>query len=321
MRLILVVSHTPSPPERDDRSVESLPALPALSRWLARGRPTPDRRPWFDRVAGLWPLPSPAALSAASIASASAGPLLSGAWLAQPVSLQPATDHLRMPAHGLLRLSAEEGAIFCGDFGRLFGGDGLSLRPLSDGALLLDGLVATQGAGDPAAWLGSRLDAASRQGDAVIRRLTSEIELWLYEHPVNQARERRRQPVISTLWLWGGEPSTTQSRRFEPIGSVHSSDPVVTGAARLAGVATLPPLARCEDMPKDAPETVLAQVDARDGLAQLEADWFAPALAALEGGHVASMRLLMLDREVELSRSDRWRVWRRTRPWWDTLAR
>ena len=36
------------------------------------------------------------------------------------------------------------------------------------------------------------------------RRLLSEIEMALHEHPVNTRREAAGRPVINSLWIWGG---------------------------------------------------------------------------------------------------------------------
>lgn len=43
-----------------------------------------------------------------------------------------------------------------------------------------------------------------------LRRLQSEMQMLLYHHPVNEARETRGQPTVNSFWLHGaGRPSTT----------------------------------------------------------------------------------------------------------------
>jgi len=42
-------------------------------------------------------------------------------------------------------------------------------------------------------------------GDAMQwRTLLNEVQMLLFDHPVNQARELRGEPVINSVWLWGG---------------------------------------------------------------------------------------------------------------------
>jgi hypothetical protein len=36
-----------------------------------------------------------------------------------------------------------------------------------------------------------------------LRRLQSEMQMLLYNHPVNDAREGRRQPTVNSFWLHG----------------------------------------------------------------------------------------------------------------------
>ncbi len=38
----------------------------------------------------------------------------------------------------------------------------------------------------------------------------SEIEMWLFDHAVNESRRRREAPAISGLWLWGGGAADEQ---------------------------------------------------------------------------------------------------------------
>ena len=38
---------------------------------------------------------------------------------------------------------------------------------------------------------------------ALVRSLMNEIQMVLHEHPVNESRARRNEPVINAVWLWG----------------------------------------------------------------------------------------------------------------------
>jgi hypothetical protein len=62
-----------------------------------------------------------------------------------------------------------------------------------------------------------RADAAN----PALRRLGAEIEMWLHDHAVNDARGRRGEPPVTALWLWGGggpAASDLASRGESPDG-------------------------------------------------------------------------------------------------------
>ncbi|MET0291048.1 MAG: hypothetical protein ABW136_01710 [Steroidobacteraceae bacterium] len=324
MRLVLTVSDCPLPAgagEPGDRG----PDLAALSLMLSRGRSAADRVPWQLRLGALLApgVPqTPASLAAASLASGSVPPR--EAWFAQPVALHAATDHLRLPKGGLLQLSTDEAELLVQDFVRVFGGDGLTLHPLAQGGLLLAGLSGSDGAVEPSRVQGGRIDAATRAGDARVRRLASELELWLHEHPVNARRARRGAPPVMGLWLWGGgEPRALPASPVGTVAFIAGSDPVVIGAAKLAGrPVSAVPESFDELLPELAGDaTAVVQVSASEGLARVESAWLAPALARLRRARLDGLRLLILDADVELTAARSWQVWRRVRPWWDTLSR
>jgi hypothetical protein len=333
MQLVLVVSDCPLPPDPAEAGGLDVPPLPALSLLLARGSAAGGTGSWQQRLLAGASAPGMARLSVAEIASGalSEGPR-AGAWLAQPVHLQAATDHLRLPADGLLRLDAAAAQALCADFARVFGADGYALHALRDGGLLLTGCEAATGLPEPSRQVGERLEPARHGVDPLLRRLASEIELWLHEHPVNRARAGRGEPTVSALWLWGGErgagePAETGAPRR--IDAMFGSDPFVLGLARQLALACAAPPAHLDALPAPSgAAAVLVQVSLRDakragqgGLAAIEAAWIAPALARLRAGTLSRLRLLMLDSEVESTRLQTWKLWRRRRPWWDTLRR
>ena len=58
----------------------------------------------------------------------------------------------------------------------------------------------------PAQAAGLDIDTLLPQGGDAGRwaAVLNELQMLLHEHPVNQAREQRGEPVINSLWLWGG---------------------------------------------------------------------------------------------------------------------
>ncbi len=54
--------------------------------------------------------------------------------------------------------------------------------------------------------IGRDIEPLMPQGDDALRfrSLLNELQMLLFEHPVNQAREARGELPINSLWLWGG---------------------------------------------------------------------------------------------------------------------
>ncbi len=131
--------------------------------------------------------------------------------------------------------------------------------------------------------------------------LMNELQMLLHDHPVNLARERRGEPAINSLWFWGGgELPETLSPQMDALYSDH---PLAIGLARHGGV----PL---HALPADADALLrgmsggqsLVLLDGLewpahyndiegwlDELERLEHTWFAPLLAAVQRGGLASL--------------------------------
>ncbi len=161
--------------------------------------------------------------------------------------------------------------------------------------------------------------------------LMNEAQMLLHDHPVNQAREARGQLPVNGLWVWGAGRLASLAPR--PAQGVFSSDPLVLGLARESGMSANPLPARAADWLRGAPEngvvwfvldtlaTPADYADAarwQDSLRALEADWFAPMLAALRSGRLGMLTLDALSLRgclrVEAVRGDLRRFWRRAKP-------
>ncbi|MCX7148749.1 MAG: hypothetical protein NTY05_04965 [Rhodocyclales bacterium] len=167
------------------------------------------------------------------------------------------------------------------------------------------------------------LDAAH----AAWRHAISEAQMLLHAHPVNLAREAAGQPVVNSLWPWGGGrlPEFDNSAATGMHDALWSDDPVAQGIARLlqidgaalpagfAGTVARRPLAihRALEQPARTGDATIW----REQLARLETDWLAPALEALRSGRLGALRLLapgdLAAAELQVSRSDLWKFWRK----------
>jgi hypothetical protein len=149
------------------------------------------------------------------------------------------------------------------------------------------------------------------------RALMNEVQMLLYEHPVNAEREARGVPPVNSVWFWGGGTLTVPAAR--PFSIVLAEDPLARGLALAAGV----PARRLSG----SAETILSALPA-EGMAlivldpprsaTLERDWFGPLLAALQGGRIGMLSLSLGGTdsflEVETVRSDLRHFWRTRKP-------
>ena len=341
-RLILVLRDL-YPARLSDAARAALPRLPQLEQWLARGEielARGDWRQWLlreSRDAALRAAP-PASIAAAAVPCVPAGVPL---WFATPVHLVAGLDTVRVHPAGLLQLSAEEQRALERDFTQVFAGSGWSLHATGRREMLLAGgpelSAAAVRSHDPALWLGAdpRAGLPAGGGANALRRLGAEMEMWLHEHPVNQARQARGSLIANALWVWGGgAPAIAIHRSAVPNATgaavAWANDLFVDGLAQVEGY-TLEPLP--ERWPQSTPThgpwpaelLAVCELDPRGGesaLHLLERNWIAPALEHWRGGHGRSATLVAGACVVTLARRpfrSLWRIFRRTRPWWESL--
>jgi hypothetical protein len=225
-------------------------------------------RPWLARWLGRADLASvaPAVIAAAAAPSGksavtpaaatpnrnstvtppAAAPTRDGtAWIATPVHLIAGLTSLHLDRRSILRLPTADLESFANDFNRTFAGSDLFLRPLPSGDFLLHGPATLTGSTtDPARALAADLEASLPKGtDAKpLKRLGSELEMWLHATPLNEVRQRRGEVPVSALWLWGGGPYVAFDAR--PSTNATSQSAAATTSAESAAAAergTQPP--------------------------------------------------------------------------------
>jgi hypothetical protein len=152
---------------------------------------------------------------------------------------------------------------------------------------------------------------------ARVMRLVNDAQILLHDHPVNQARERRGEMPINSLWLWGGGEMSKPRRRFR---QVFTDQTEALALARLSGSPAAPCPARLEDVP-DAESTLLLLPEfngqaGTEEAARLDADWFMPLLRGLQGGRVRHATLTLTGPEgrgIALDTASAWKFWKRAR--------
>jgi hypothetical protein len=251
-----------------------------------------------------WPAVAPAALCADRGA-------VDGAWVcaATPVHYVAEMASVRLPHGGILSLTPAGAESFALDFNRVWNGSGIRLSMGRSAQLYcifdqaLD--VTTR---DPQDVLGRHIEEYLPTGTNAprLRRLMSEIEMWLFEHGANSARTELKLPPINGFWLWGGGAPLSSLPKVQ--GSIVGDD-VFFNALRAAGNEKL-----------DSGVIIAAQPAGSDEWNATASGWLKDAAARLRAGRISRLEISAGDRCFTLSARAMRRFWRRSKPWWELFA-
>jgi hypothetical protein len=327
---------------RGSDAAAGLPRLPLLELILARSRIRPlasDWRGWLAAGGGAARALTPAATVAAAwnvlapIAQCSGSGQL---WLATPVHYFAGLDTVHLHPAGLLRLDSEQQHRLVADFARVFAGSPWMLRALGQRELLLSGPAIAASGADPARFLGNDPSPGLPRGEgaATLWGLGAEMEMWLYEHPLNLERLGRGELPVTTLWLWGAEASAATAPAALPAAALAPAtrarlfghDTYAEALWRLHGGAAeaLPAAFDAALIDARVDSVLLYPLSRQDGLSaalmQLEQRWLPAALRALRQRQVSVLRLVIGGQVYSLGWLQRLRLWRARPPWWETLA-
>jgi hypothetical protein len=147
----------------------------------------------------------------------------------------------------------------------------------------------------------------------------NEVQMLLFEHPLNLAREARGELPVSGVWVYGG--GVLPARATGALPTLLTDDAVASGLAALHASTY-----------HEVPQSMHALLQHDASLAWLVADASAAAVInefpllwqALHGG---SLRQLVLnialgDRVLQcrLGKWDTYKFWRKSRPWTEVLS-
>lgn len=156
----------------------------------------------------------------------------------------------------------------------------------------------------------------------------NEIQMLLFAHPVNEAREARGELPVNSLWLWGG--GCGAEAPLQKSCDCVSSDDALAGM--FASAADIPFAGWPKQWRNEAgcdrqllvwtglrPALRRGDLDAwRTALQEFEADYAQPLWRALRAGEIAQLQLDVLGadrvRQLQLSRAAAWAFWRCARP-------
>ncbi len=318
----------------------AVPGIECAGRFGERAALQHGWREWLAHALGREDLAgaAPACIAAAAAdgpPGAPPGEAPAGAtgtlWIATPLQLTAGAARLYLDHRGVLRLPRAELAALAAAFQDTFAVSGFTLTPLSSGDFILRTAgIAPVATIEPARCAGNDVAEALPRGAAAapLRRLVAEIEMWLHGQGLNEARVRRGEPPVTTLWPWGAEGRAVQPERREARATLRAfgADPYLSGLWRLQADECRALPGRLEDVLADEHTcgVVLVlqmgqelQTDRHGTLAQslahLDARFVSPALKALRRGEVSSVTLIANDTRVTLRRRSHLRLWRRPR--------
>lgn len=241
------------------------------------------------------------------------------AWIAgaDPVYMEPRLDHLFLHA-----LSAS--SLPPADFRALF--ERLQTTLAEDGVVGFArvgpcGYVTARDAMLTSDWPAAAID--QREPDAFLpagddanthRRLSSEIEMTLHDHPVNVERQQEGLQPVNALWVWGG--GYAPEEETEPHPPLYSDDPLLRGYWRSkTAVAEHWPgtIDACIEQSVAGFVAVAPEYE-DDDLELLETCLYELRLA-LQAGRLRRLVLMFRDGiYADVRRSQALRIWRRGNP-------
>ena len=300
--------------------------LPALEKLLARGRSENlQAAPLENHLCELFGMTCAADAPVAAVSAAFDG-LAEGFWLrADPVHLRLQRDQMLLA--GVLP-GVDEAAQFCASLNDYFSGQGMEFfapHPQRWYVRLeaLPRIRTTPLSGV----LGENVRGELPTGEDAARwhQLFNEIQMVLFAHPLNEAREARGELPVNSVWLWGGGNSVPLLN--DNYDYVSSDEILVEMFAAAAGIpfSAWPKHWNIRGEEKrllvwTGLRSALQRGDLaawRDALQDFETGYAQPLWQALLSGKLAQLRLDILGehgiRRLSLKRGDTWAFWRRAR--------
>jgi hypothetical protein len=229
-------------------------------------------------------------------------------FIATPVHYIAEMSNVRLASDGILSLKRAEADELAADFNRVWHDAGIRLICSRRTHLFcLADRVLDAETRDPEDVLDRHIaDYLPAGADAPrLRRLMSEIEMWLFEHAMNRTRIAGAAPAVSGLWLWGGGPALAS---LPPVEGWTAGTDVFFDA-----FGALPE--RCA-----SGVVVIDAEPGSDSWPDIESRWLERSLDDLNSGRISRLDLSVGGRCFSVT--GRWnrRPWRRRRPWWEAFA-
>jgi len=160
---------------------------------------------------------------------------------------------------------------------------------------------------------------------APLRRLLTEIEMWLHGLPLNEARRARGEAPITALWPWGaaGRIVRPEPRARSGLPAAFGRDAWLQGLWQLNGAA-------CQTPPEHFDKVLAAgacgavlvvgagqvgdEASVAGALRRLDERFVSPALQALRRGALDGVTVILNDVCARVARRSLRKFWRRNLP-------
>lgn len=300
-------------------------ALPSLDRLVRKGAfsrheaPDPAWKAEHLRVLALLGLRAEPGHGAAILEwLGSGGEPLPGGWLrAEFVHLEVGSQNARL--HALNDFDAEAAAQLATTLQAGLQFAGVAVRPSPD-PRACPGVFLHSGQPFDALCHAARFDELVELRDVLpagndgprLRRLLTEAQMLLHDHPVNAERERRKRLAVNAVWLTGASEYT--GMHPDSLPGVAGDSPYVRGLCRLHGGSALPLPASATAVTgtmQFVEVPVPRNTDGVAGLAQLERDWFRPLVDGIRSGRFPDVVVQLDEYQVRIDRAALRRFWRR----------
>lgn len=252
------------------------------------------------------------------------------AWCLDPVFIQIDKEDAVVQAHENIELSESEARHIIDDLNTHFAEDGFKLHYHSVYRWVLEAeldLITTS----LSSAMYKNISQLQPAGTSEKRwwALLNEIQMLLYNHPVNEARESRGAIPVNSLWLWGGS-STVQ---YEPlIDSIFCNEQWVTDVAQLYDidfqstddVKELKALSESCLMLYTDLLGAIRQSDAfawLDSLKEFEQTILSTIMNMMEKDKLQTLMLYSDTVSISIRRADLKKWWKRIRPVRDTIIK
>ncbi len=235
---------------------------------------------------------------------------------ADPVHLAPDRDQVVMLPLSVLHVQADETRALKAIFNRIYEAEGYRLEtPQPERWYLRVPAPLNCVTHEPVVVAGGSVFEFMPQGEdgQGLRQLMNEVQMLLYEHPVNLAREAAGRPAINSLWLWGGGslPETSVTGPVRVLTDIS----LIMGLARFAGSEFSAWTGKL-DIPLESEKQLIAIDCTTDAaLTQLEDQLAAPLLRALRQGRIGELMIYPGNQRCyRITRKSLRQFWRRRRP-------
>lgn len=221
--------------------------------------------------------------------------------------------------HGVAQLSDEDRNEIAAALQDLLRSDGYELHSSRSGDWLvrLPRALEVRTVAPEIAFTGP-LDRALPQGRdaAALRRLMTELQMVLHEHPVNVRRARAGLPAANAVWLWGigalDEHLAECSAPNQPLPTAFGSDGYLKGL-----YLSYRQSVRDEQFSATVlanPESTSRRIVVLENVSELDAlesEHLRPLLNAMRAGSIARVELHLDQWRIAVNRSELRRFWKR----------